>query len=449
MRWCWPWLALALAACGAPSRASQVPDESVDGAADDGARAPHEPHGEVVDPKTAGTVSLAQLLAYAHAHAPDLTVARQQAKIGDAEVEGAEMLVPYNPELGVTAGGRTQGGVTRFEFGAELEQRLEVAGERGARIEAAERSRDARRAAADVTSWEVHVMVHALYYKLLVRQRQLAAADKLEAFTKTVREVIDKRVEAGEDSPLQTIVARAELAKAAQLVITAKQNHRETALRLATVAGWPASVPLKVQGAVETPAPIDNGDELTQAALAQHPSRRWLALEVRAARARVEREDLEASPEPSIGVRYGREAEQGSVAHVWTGTLRIPLPVWQRNQVGRAQARAALGVAKANQQAFETALAARIAGAITRVNAAAERARLFGTDILPAFESNLDKLERAFELGEIDILQLAQIQERILVTQKAALDALEDYYDALALLEALTGVDLLGDEAKP
>ena len=65
---------------------------------------------------------------------------------------------------------------------------------------------------------------------------------------------------------------------------------------------------------------------------------------------------------------------------------------------------------------------------------------------LPAFASNLDKLERAFELGEIDVLQLAQVQQRILVTQGAALRALEDYYDALAALEGLTGVDLMRRE---
>lgn len=439
----WASLALLIGACGPPpgSGLEATSPQSLSGeSGDDGA--------PIVDPKTSGPVTLAQLLAYADARAPSLAVSRQRAKIGDAEVEGAEVLVPYNPQLGVTAGGRTAGGVTRFEFGAELQQRLEIAGERGARIEAAERSRDARAAAVEVARWELHVTVHALYYKLLVRKRQLAAAAKLEVFTKTVRTVIDKRVEAGEDSPLQTIVAKAELAKAAQVVIAAKQAHRETALRLAAVTGWPASVKLEVSGKLGKAEPIADGASLTQRALKEHPSKRWLVAEVRAAKARIEREDLEATPEPSIGVSYGREAEPGSVAHVWTGTLSMPIPIWQRNQAGRARARADLGVAKANQIAFERALAARIERAIIRVNAAAERVRVFGTDLLPAFEGNLDKLKRAFELGEVDVLQLAQIQERILVTQRAALVALEDYYDALAALEGLTGVDLLSEGAK-
>lgn len=399
---------------------------------------------EIVDPRSSGPVSLSQLLAYAGANAPALVVARQRAKVGDAEVEGAEVLVPYNPQLNINAGGRTSGGVTGFEFGVSLQQRIEIAGERGARIEAAERSRDARQASADVVAWEVHVMVHALYYRLLVRKKQLEAAEKLASFTKSVRETINKRVEAGEDSPLKTIVADAELAKASQLVIAARQAQRVTSLNLAEVVGWPTAVPLAVEGDTSPPAPITDASALTARALEEHPSKRWLVMEIRAAEARVEREDLEATPEPSIGINYDREAAVGgAAAHVWTGSLTFPIPLWQRNQAGRAQARAELGVAKARRSAFEVALGARIQAAAARVEAARERAQLFGSDLLPAFEDNLKKLKRAFELGEIDVLELAQIQERILVTQRAALRALEDYYAAVAALEGLSGVDLL------
>ena len=65
-------------------------------------------------------------------------------------------------------------------------------------------------------------------------------------------------------------------------------------------------------------------------------------------------------------------------------------------------------------------------------------------------DANLAKLQRAFELGEIDVLELAQIQQRILVTQQDALAALDDYYRSLAVLEALSGVDTLSTQpSKP
>jgi len=403
-----------------------------------------EKAGPIPDPATSGPLGLDPLLRYAQARSPLLHVSRQRVRLGDAEVEGAEVLVPYNPSLRLNAGGRRVAGVTRFEMGAQLQQRLEVAGERGTRLEAAEAGREARRAEVEVARWELHVRVHALFYKLLVRRQRLKAAAALERFAGDVGEIIEQRIEAGEDAPLKTLAARTELAKAAQLAIEAKRAYREAQLHLARLSGWPAGVPIEVEGRLSKKRGIPKREVLRQRALASHPSRRWLALEVEASEARVEREDREGTLEPTFGVRYGREAEPEAAAHVIVGTVRIPIPIWQRNQAGRARARAELGVSRAAAYAFTSTLDARLAEAIVRVEAAEARTEVFGGELLPAFARNLGKLQRAFELGEIDILQLAQIQSRLLVTQDAALVALEDYYDALAELEGLSGVELLG-----
>jgi cobalt-zinc-cadmium efflux system outer membrane protein len=445
-----PWLIVAAAAimagCGATTRGPQHADR--DAPAPRHAGAQPETHGATVDATTTGPLTLAQLLAYAEANAPALAVVAQRVKLGDAEIEGADALSPYNPEFAVSAGGRTAAGVSRFAFEVAIEQRLEVAGERGTRIEAAERSRDALGAEIDVARWELHAMVHALYYKLLVRHEQLVAAAKLEQFTRAVGEIIDKRVAAGEASPLETIVAKAELAKARQVALSGKQAHRDTTLRMAEVIGWPAAAPLAVAGALGDRHAVRDADALLREAMERHPSTRWLALEVSAAEARIEREDRQAWPDPSVGLSYGREADPGGATHVWLGTVRMPLPFFERNQAGRARVRAERDVARARQSAFEQALAIRIIAGVARVQAADERLRIYGDEILPAFEANLDKLQRAFVLGEVDVLTLSQIQQRILLTQKDALDALEDYYDALAALEALSGVDVLA-KARP
>ena len=449
------WLALSvlLNACAPSSRPGGASTPIGPGAATNlSTRQPAAPDlatvlPAAVDARVSGPVTLSQLLVYAAAHGPALRVARQQALIGDAEVEGAERLVPYNPSLAVRAGGRTAGGVTRFEFGTSVQQRFEIGGERGTRIEAAQRSRQARQAKLSVTRWQVHAQVHALYYQWLVREQQLVAADQIEQFVHTLATIIDKRVEAGAQSPLDTIVVRAELAKARQLVIAAKQAHRMTTLKLAEVVGWPLSVPLKVAGKLGAAPSLPKTDALLAAALQQHPSKQWLALEVRAAQARVTREDRKVWPDPSVGFSYGREAAAGGASHVWVGTVKIPLPLWERNQLGRARARADVNVARAKQQAFERALGVRIAAAVARVEAAQASVQVYGKDILPALKGNLKKLQRAFELGEIDVLEMAQIQQRILRTQQAALKALDDYYVALAALEALSGVDVLSKAA--
>ncbi len=419
-----------------------------------GSTFPEQAHGhssrskpDVVDPATTGSVTLAELLVYAHANSPTLAVAQQRINLGDAEVAGADAPL-YNPNIGVTVGGRTTAGVSRFEFGVQVQQRIQIAGERSARVDAAERSKVALHAAADVAAWEVHVLVHALYYRILVRRRQVQLARRLDKFGRGVSAIMAKRVRSGEESPLQMIVAKAERARARRRLIAAKQAVQVSVLDLAANVGWPASIPLRIEGKLGPRGEVPATASLTRAALRKHPSKRWLQMEIRAAEARVEREERVGSPEPTVGLRYGREAEADSIAHVWTGTLQVPIPIWQKNQRGRALARAQLGVARAKHRAFARTVGLRIASAAARVRAAESRTRLFGGELLPALDKNLAKLKRAFDLGEIGVLEVAQIQERILVTQAAALEALDDYYSAVAALEALSGVDILARAGK-
>ena len=79
------------------------------------------------------------------------------------------------------------------------------------------------------------------------------------------------------------------------------------------------------------------------------------------------------------------------------------------------------------------------------MRAAAERVAVYGAEILPSFERNLQMLDRAFELGEIDILQVSVAAERFLQTQSDALDARADYHLALARLEQTVGTNLAAE----
>jgi cobalt-zinc-cadmium efflux system outer membrane protein len=76
------------------------------------------------------------------------------------------------------------------------------------------------------------------------------------------------------------------------------------------------------------------------------------------------------------------------------------------------------------------------------VDAHARRAQVFGTEILPTLETNLALLQKAFELGEIDVLQVMVAQERFLRTQQDALQSFADYYAAWAELEGIVGMEL-------
>ena len=76
--------------------------------------------------------------------------------MGAADREGAAVLLQDNPEVEIGAGGRTVGGTTLFEVEASVEQRFEIGGERGLRIEVAEQLDKLLQAQLDEARWEVH-----------------------------------------------------------------------------------------------------------------------------------------------------------------------------------------------------------------------------------------------------------------------------------------------------
>jgi outer membrane protein, heavy metal efflux system len=384
--------------------------------------------------------TLEELLAYADRNAPAMRIAEARVEAGAAELEGAGAIVPYNPELALSGGGRTVDGTSRFEMEAELEQRFQIAGQRGTRLDAAEGARELAAADLDVARWRLHADVHALYDEVLLRRAQRVSFADLVKFAEATHDIIQRRIAAGEESPLTETLARAEIAEARQAALRAELLERDAELRLAQTIGWPMSTPLAVEGELAPPRQPPTLAEI-KAKWAAHPALRRAAEATRLAALRVEVEDRAAYPDPAIGLRYAREAEPVSPAHVWMATLKIPIPLFERNQAGRARARADHRLARAELEAFEAQLESELHRAVARAEAAAARAALYGSDILPTFEAGLERLARAYELGEIDVLELSQLRQRLLRTREDALDALFEYYQAIAELEALSGME--------
>jgi cobalt-zinc-cadmium efflux system outer membrane protein len=406
-----------------------------------------EEGAEPADPAREGPVTLHGILAYADRHAPALAVARARLERGDAEIDAASPLLPANPELRVGAGPRVHADGTRPDIEASLEQRFEIAGERGLRVEAAERFRDLTRVQLEEVRWEVHRAVHATFHAALVGKERVAAAERLLAFAERTLEIARRRLAAGEISPLQVDVAEGELAEARQAKIRADNGYLSARLTLTEISGWPVESPPEPEGSLEEPRRAPATDGLVRLALEHHPALRTRAGVVGEADARVRLEDREAWPEPALGVAYAHESDEVSTpaANIALITLSVPLPFWQLNQGGRARARADLSVARAEHDALRSTVRARVARAAAAVNASADRVAIFGTEIIPTFERNLTRLGRAFELGEIDVLELLVARGRFLELQRDALEAYDDYYRSAAELEAEVGVEVWPD----
>ncbi|HEX9620023.1 MAG TPA: TolC family protein [Polyangiaceae bacterium] len=407
----------------------------------------HVPRVPLPKPADADVVSLDAILAYADRHAPRLRVARARRALGDAAVAEAEPLLPDNPELSLAAGPGIGGDGDRFDFEAGLSQRFEIAGERGLRLKAAERTRRRVEAELDEARWEVHRDVHAAFHRALVARERLRAAERLLGFQERLLDITERRLKAGDVSPLSVRLADGELSQSRVAEIAAEQAYLHARLELGALAGWPASGAPEPAGSLDLPQNPPAGPALLAAARRHQPRLRTLEAARVESETRVRAADRDAWPEPSLGVRVAREgAANEANATVVLGTLSLPLPLFQTNRGPRAKARAEARVVTAERAAFSSELESRIERNRTSVVAAARRVRTYGSEILPTFEESLRLLVRAFELGEIDVLQVSVARERFLRLQSDALDAYSDYFEAVAELEASVGTDLFPDE---
>jgi cobalt-zinc-cadmium efflux system outer membrane protein len=396
----------------------------------------------VPDPSPGGEATLPQLLAYAEQHAPPIHVARAHARRGDAEVLAASPLFQSNPEFTSGFGGRALGTGTYFELQVSVQQTLELAGERFLRLETAERTREVALAEQDESRWLVHVAVHTLFFEALVARERTGAAERVVRFTQDLQQAAQRRVDAGDDAPLAMLVVRADLAQATERLIAAQLEEELARSALAEAAGWPAERPLTLLGALPAVRTPRTASELLRLAAQHTPALRTQALAVTEAEARLRLVDREAWPKPTVGLAYTREGAAAPEPGIGMLTVALPLPLWNRNQGEHARALVTLETARAERDAFDGHLRARLTRAASAVDAAARRVQIYGADVVPAVDRNLELIRRAYDLGEIDIHAVSQTRERVLDTQRRVIDARSEYARALAELEGLVGTEL-------
>ncbi len=409
--------------------------------------APAGEEHEEPEPVSVGGVSvpLPRLLRIASRSAPALLVARAEVALADEAFGAADPFLPANPQLLASRGPRFgQGGAADLDVQLSLMQSIEIAGERPLRFSFARAARRAREARLEQARWQVHQEVHAGYRAALVARRRAEIARDIAHFQEDLVTIAQRRVQAGEAAPLIQRIAEAEAAQARQRAIAAVQRYREACLSLAAIVGWedPERPPEPVGALDVRPAP--SLERLVELAREHNPRLGVRRAQVDEARAQAELAGRQVAPQLTVGVQYQRESAPngGPAEDILFGVLGFSVPVFQLNQAERAGSEARLEVALAEEEAVLRVLRPRLQSLRTAVDAALARIAAYGESILPAFEENLRMLRRAFELGEIDLLQVSVAMQRFLDIQLEALGAYEDYFAAAAALETEIGEEL-------
>lgn len=385
-------------------------------------------------------VSFPDLMAIAEKRAPRIREARSQLERGDARLEGAEIVLPYEP--------RIRAGVERFPFGESssgeakvgLTQRFQIGGERSKRIEAAQTFQKTLQKRLDEAKWRVHAELHRLYNLALVDRQRLRLAVDVRDFAERLLSIARKRVEGGAAPEMARQVATAELARARQRLIEVRSDFVSTMHRLEEVSGWKRkAIPIPEDSLPEI-RPPESPKQLLEQAQHTYPPIQTQRQVVETTRAELELANRRVWPDPTLGLFYKRKAPaSGNIANGFIAQVGLPIPVWNRNRAEREMKAAQVSVAKTALRTLMKRLKPRIEDAAQKVETAVERVKVYQRGLLPAFRRQLKLLKTGYEQGQFDITEVTVARERLLENQRRALQARMDYVRAVGELETLLG----------
>lgn len=394
-------------------------------------------------------LTLPRAFALAEDANPALRSARAKLHAAEGEQSEARGLLNANPELSLQQS-RREGpaagdGITTpsyRESGIGVSQAFEIAGQQGYRREATQHGLAAVRAEVANARVQARAEVEGSFAKVLLLQRRLSAESENLALAREAASAVGKRVNAGEDSRLDGNLASVEAERAQSQRAGVEEQLIEARARLAELLQLPPANLPQVDGELPEHSAGLRFDELLAASAARPELQALLAREA-AATSRLKLERAAAIPDITVGLSSAREGPPEARERATVLSVSIPLPFFKRNQAGIGRA-----LTERDQAVIEREVGLRGGEAMVRElwsrlqKLEARVGGLRGTT-LPRLDENLSLSRKAYQAGELGILQLVLVNRQVLDARREYLEALGDYTQVRIALERAAGVHAL------
>jgi len=390
---------------------------------------------------------LGRVVAEALAKSPEVAAARAEETGAEGGLSADARWLRENPSLEVEYGtdAPTQA-LGERRLTVALSQTLEVAGQRGLRVERAEAALAAARARRRAVELGVarEVVDAAVEWERLTAHARLA--EELLTAARALEEASARRFAAGDAPEVERNTAALERARAEARVALARAAVASSRAALNRRLGRPVTADLSLAlMPVAIPAGLQAEQPEVVAARAQ----------AEAARAEVDLLRRERIPDPTVSLGYERETrpeEHATGADLHSGSMlmariSVPLPFWDRNQGELAAARARRAALEAEREGREREVEVeRVAARETYEAARSAEAALAAA--LPGVERNLSLVQRAYEAGELGLDALLLSRDRAFAARGEAIDAAAALARARSALLRASGLLPTGEALK-
>lgn len=377
-----------------------------------------------------------QAVARALSENPEIQSLAASVDAASGVLEADRRLLRNNPVVDGAVGPRRGPSEDTVDWSVGLSQPFEIAGQRGDRITLREAELAATRARLEAHRIALAAEVRQAFGAALAAQQRREIAGEATRLAKDALAAANERWVAGAGTKLEVNTARVELGRTMREASVAEQQWAAAQSRLVLLIAAPAGAHLRPTGRL--------GGHLAVSAEAlrlQAQERRELVAarrQLEAAKAASDLASAEGVPDIALGASYRHE--EGD--RIIQGSLAVALPLFDRNQEGRARASAQVRQAAAELSALERQVEAEIRLALTRYESARATFDAFGHDAVEALTQNLEMVNEAYRARKIDFLQFLLVRRETLASQLAWIDAQEDLDRAEAdVLRALGRIE--------
>jgi cobalt-zinc-cadmium efflux system outer membrane protein len=390
----------------------------------------------------ADSLSLADAVARALEKHPSMAVFDAEKRAAEARVITA--LAKPNPELeneieDVLGSGDYRGFDSAI-YNVGISQLIETGGKRQLRAEVARAEKANSELQYDLARRELIAETGRRYIAVLAAQSEENNAAAIRKIASDAHSAIVEQIEGGRGSAVdsgQALLGKNEAELAYQVA-----RQKSILARQQLSAMWADSTPdfSRVVGKLSPPSGRLPEIGKLNTTVTDHPAVALGDAGVAAASAELTLEEKNRLPDLTVGLGYRRDSSVDDNAVVLSFSL--PLPLFNQNEGGIAEARAGIERSEALVSQAHTQIVLRISEAHLRLKAAQAEYQLVSGEILTAAEDHHRTLTEGFALGRIRYLDMLEARRSLIAVRKQKIEALAKYHSARVDLESLTGTKL-------
>ena len=372
-------------------------------------------------------------------HNPDLLALRLEEETASGQLEKARLLLINIPTIegNVSKKDRPEEeGSGKFtNYGFKLSQEFEIAGQRSARIDIAEK--ELARVKSEIKDKERVLIsdVKDAFTKVIALKKKSGLAREVVQLNEELLGYTKIKFQAGDVSGLEVNLSEVELSKAKKELLLSEREYREALLALQGFLGSSPDMSFAVQGDLPSEAPVLPDKEVLKAALSRRPDAKATVFEVEKTRSALKLAEKEVIPNVTLSGFYDRDERRDAVGI----EMSIPLPLFDRKQAEKKEAYAKAEGAKIRSDGLKKAIEREVEQAFSDLSTAIEELSLFKKEIIVKAIENLNLLNLAFKEGKVGFFEVRLAQKDSIEAQFAYIEAQARAQLALNTIEKTIG----------